>query len=255
MKINYNVSKIMKMKKSSLVVMLFIFCFVSSKAAYAEGKDSIPEITYEYGYPQPFALGVHAGTTGFGLHIYKPLSKQFGARLGFSHMPFATNVMGNYSNRELSTDVSAYSTNVSLLFGWTPFVNSGGFFRSFNIQLGGAYFTELKGTLTSRLKDPYKYGDIVIDPELVGTIKTDVSWKKTVNPYAGIGWSNIVIDNRFSMNIDLGMYYLSAPSVSMKATGLLEENVNNAATIERNIKDYRYLPRVEIGFSYRFGKL
>jgi len=54
------------------------------------------------------------------------------------------------------------------------------------------------------------------------------------------------------MHIDLGCYYLSKPSVSMQATGLLEENVSNAATIERNMKNYRYLPRVEFGFSYRF---
>lgn len=241
----------MKMKKSSLVLVLLFFCLVSVKSTYAERVDSISELTYEYGYPQPFAVGVHFGTVGFGVHITKPLGKQFGARLGFTHMPFHTNVVGNYSKRDVSTDVDAKSTNISLLFGWTPFVNYGGFFRSFNVQLGAAYFTQLNGTMVSRLKDPYQYGDILVKPDLVGTITADVNWKKTVNPYAGIGWSNIVIDNRFSMNVDLGMYYLSKPTVSMQATGLLEENVNNAATVQRNVENYRYLPRVEIGFSYR----
>jgi len=241
------------MKNSSLVGLLFFFCLLSSKATFAEGKDSIPETTYAYGYPQPFAVGVHLGTAGFGAHIYKSISTQFGARLGFSHMPFHTNVLGTYTNREVRSDVDAKSTNISLLLGWTPFVNHGGFFRSFHVEVGGAYFTQLNGKLTSRLKDPYKFGDILVDPLLVGTITTDVKWKKTVNPYAGIGWTNIVIDRKFSMNVDLGMYFLSKPSVSMAATGLLEENVNNAATIERNIKNYRYLPRVEVGFSYRFN--
>ena len=253
MNINYNVSRIMKMKQLCFVMMLGLFFMLSSKSTYAERLDSISELTYEYGYPAPIAIGVHAGTTGFGVQIYKPLGKQFGARLGFSHMPFSTNIVGNYSGRDLSTDIDAKTTNISLLFGWTPFVKYGGFFRSFTVQLGGAYFTQIKGTLTSRLKDPYKFGDLFVDPEVVGTISTDVAWKKTVNPYAGIGWSNIVIDNKFSMNIDLGMYYLSKPSIAMRADGLLEENVNNAPIIERNIKDYRYLPRVEIGFSYRFG--
>lgn len=255
MKNNYNVFKSINMKKSSLVVMLFIFCFVSAKVTYAQGGGGIPRLTYKYGYPQPLAVGIHVGTTGFGLHIYKPISKEFGARLGFSHMPFSTNILGSYSDKELSTDISARSTNISLLFGWNPFVNNGGFFRSFSVQLGGAYFTQVKGSLKSHLKDPYQYGDIIVDPELVGTITTDVKWKKTVNPYAGIGWTNIVVSRQFSMNVDLGMYYLSKPSVSMQATGLLEENVNNAATIEHNIKNYRYLPRVEVGISYRFDKL
>lgn len=100
----------------------------------------------------------------------------------------------------------------------------------------------------------YRYGDINVHPDRVGTITTNVNWKETVNPYAGIGWSNIVLDSRFSVSIDLGAYYLSKPTVTMEATGLLEENVNNAPTIENNIKNYRYLPRVEIGFSYRFWK-
>lgn len=242
----------MKMKKSSLMLVLLFFGLLSTGSTYAQGKDSIPELTYEYGYPQPIAVGVHFGTAGFGVHITKPIAKQFGVRLGFSHMPFHTNIVGNYDNRDVKTDVKAKSTNISLLLGWTPFVSYGGFFRSFQVQVGGAYFTELKGTLTSRLKDPYQFGDILVKPDLVGTITADVNWKKTVNPYAGIGWSNIVIDNRFSMNVDLGMYYLSKPTVSMTATGLLEENVNNAATIERNIENYRYLPRLEVGFSYRF---
>lgn len=253
MNINYNVSRVMKIKHLCFTMILVFMSAMSIQSTYASEQDSIPEATYEYGYPAPLALGVHAGTAGFGLHLYKPLGKKFGARLGFSHMPFGTQIVGTYANRSVRSDVSAQSTNISLLFGWTPFVNYGGFFRSFQIQLGGAYFTQLKGTLTSRLRDPYALGDITLKPELVGTITTHVNWKKTVNPYAGIGWTNIIIDNRFSMNIDLGMYYLSKPKVSMEATGLLEENVNNAARIEKNIENYRYLPRFEIGFSYRFN--
>lgn len=239
------------MKNSYLMSMLFFVVALLSIPSVVSAQYSVPETTYEYGYPAPVAIGVHAGTSGFGVHVYKSLGTQFGARLGLSHMPFNSDILGTYANREVRTDLSARSTNISLLFGWTPFVNQGGFFRSFNVQLGGAYFTQLKGKMTSRLKNPYQYGDILVDPDLVGTITADVHWKKTVNPYAGIGWSNIVIDNHFSMNVDLGMYYLSKPTVSMTADGLLEENVNNAATIQKNIENYRYLPRLEIGFSYR----
>ncbi len=241
------------MKNSYLMSMLFLIAGLLSIPAALFAQDNTSESTYAYGYPNPVAVGVHGGTSGFGVHVYKSLGTQFGARLGFSHMPFNGDVLGTYAKRDVRTDMSAQSTNISLLAGWTPFVKYGGFFRSFHVQVGGAYFTQLKGTMTSRLRDPYQFGDIMVDPDLMGTIITKVEWKKTVNPYAGIGWTNVAIDNNFSMNVDLGMYYLSKPKVSMEASGLLEENVNNAATIQKNIENYRYLPRIEIGFSYRFN--
>lgn len=233
-----------------LLMMVFSLTSGATARTHSEARDSIPESAYSNAYP--LALGVHMGTTGFGLHLYHPIGNQFGVRLGVSYMPFNTTIAGTYSNRATRSEVNAKSGNVSAIFGWAPFVQKGGFFRSFNVQLGGAYFYKLNGHITTRLRDPYQYGDINVDAEKVGLIETAVDWKKTVNPYAGLGWSNIIIDSRFSLHVDLGCYYLSKPSVSMEATGLLEENVNNAATVERNMKNYRYLPRIEAGVSYRF---
>lgn len=247
----YNIMKIKLIQFFAVLILLLSFA-VFSVARATEQRDSIPASAYSNGYPYPFAFGVHAGTTGVGLHLYQPLGSEFGMRVGVSYMPFSTNISGTYNGHAARSEVSAKSGNVSLTFGWTPFVQRQGFFRSFNLQLGGAYFYKLDGGLNTRLREPYKFGEIDVQPDHVGLIRTKVAWKKTVSPYAGIGWSNIVIDSRFSMHIDLGCYYLSKPSVSMEASGLLEKNVNNAATIERNIKNYRYLPRLEFGFSYRF---
>lgn len=238
--------------KIMLMLVAFLTSGVLSGAQAGEQRDSIPASAYTHGYPYPVGLGVHMGTTGVGLHLFQPLGTKLGLRVGASYMPFNTSIAGTYNDHATRSDVKAKSGNVSLAFGWTPFAQRSGFFRSFNIQLGGAYFFKLDGELTTRLRDPYKFGEIDVHPDHVGNIKTQIEWKKTVNPYAAIGWSNIIIDSRFSMHIDLGCYYLSKPSVSMEATGLLEQNVNNAATIERNIKNYRYLPRLEFGFSYRF---
>ena len=244
----------MKINFTQVLVMISgIFMLASfSQAKAGSLRDSIPDSAYSNGYPSPFALGVHVGSTGFGLHAYKPLGEKFGMRLGVSYMPFNTEISGKYSNRDTRSDVKAKSGNASLTFGWTPFSQNPGFFRSFNVQVGAGYFYKLDGQIVTRLKDPYKFGEINVDPERVGTVTTSVEWKNTVSPYLGIGWSNIVIDSRFSMHVDLGMYYLSKPKVSMQADGLLEENVNNAGIVENNIKNYRYLPRVEVGFSYRF---
>lgn len=232
-----------------------VIMLLGGHVSFAEcQRDSIPRSAYEVAYPYPFALGVHMGTTGVGLQVFKPLGTHFGAQLSASYMPFNTDVVGTYSNRATRSDVEAKSGNVSLLFGWSPVVRERGFFKSFNIQLGAAYFFKLRGSITTRLKDPYKFGEIAVDPMMVGDIQTNVKWKESISPYAGIAWSNVVIDSRFSMHLNLGCYYLSKPTVDMKATGLLEDNTGNQATIERNMANYRYLPRVEVGVSYRFWK-
>lgn len=237
-----------------LTFLIGLLAFLNPFSVLAEHKhrDSIPESAYAYGYPYPSALGIHVGTTGVGLHFHKPLGNKFGLRVGTSFMPFDTEIHGTYGGRKTKSKVLAKTNNASLLFGWTPFVSTTGFFRSFNFQAGAAYFFKLNGKLKTTLADPYKHGNITVDPGHVGEITTHIQWKESISPYLGIGWSNIILDSRFSINIDLGTYYLSKPKVEMEATGLLQENINNAATIERNIKNYRYLPRVEVGIGYRF---
>lgn len=233
------------MKTINIRFMLF---FVAACALYLPSSFAQEEVNHG-GYIQ--GVGIHGGSSGIGAHYYQPLGEKFGLRAGVSFMPFNTKINGTYSGRKTHSDIKAHASNASLLFGYTPFAGKGGFFNSFGIELGGAYFFKLDGNFVTRLSDPYKYGDILVDPELVGTIKTSVDWKKTVNPYAGIAWSNIPLDSKFSANLNIGTYYLSKPSVTMDASGLLEENIGNKGQIENNIKDYRFLPRVEIGISYR----
>lgn len=235
------------MKRMKTINIRFVLFFVAACALYL--PSSFAQEINRGGYTQ--SVGIHGGSSGVGAHYYQPLGQKFGLRAGVSFMPFSTNIKGTYSGKSTHSVVKATSNNASLLLGYTPFAGKGGFFNSFGLELGGAYFFKLDGNFETRLTDPYKYGDILVDPELVGTIKTDVKWKKTVNPYAGIAWSNIPLDSKFSAHLNIGCYYLSKPSVTMHATGLLEENVGNKAQIENNIKDYRYLPRVEFGISYR----
>src|SRR5690606_9354987 len=144
----------MKVRFIQVFVMLSSFFTLSvlPGAQASEQRDSIPESAYSHGYPYPVALGVHMGTTGVGLHLYQPLGPKFGLRVGASYMPFNTHIAGTYNNYATRSDVKAKSGNVSLTFGWTPFAQGSGFFRSFNVQVGGAYFYKLDGELTTRLR-------------------------------------------------------------------------------------------------------
>lgn len=243
-------NKPITVRKKAIRLLLALFAILGFSSLQANTVENRQDSSYSDS-TFPLHLGVHVGTTGFGLQLSTPLGEQFGVRLGASFMPFNTNIQGNYSNRDTESDVKVRAHNISALFSWTPFYQSAGFFRSFAVNAGGAFFYKLNGELTTKLAEPYRHGDILIDEDEVGEIRTDIKYKKTVSPYLGVGFNDIKLGDGFSLQVDLGSYYLSKPSVSITGTGLLEGNGGNAATIENNIKNYRFLPRVEVGVSYR----
>lgn len=243
-------NKPITIRKAAIRLLLTVFAALGFSTLQANTGENLQDSSYN-DTTFPLNLGVHVGTTGFGLHLSTPLGAQFGVRLGASFMPFNTNIQGNYSNRETESDVKIKAHNISALFSWTPFYQSAGFFRSFAVNAGGAFFYNLDAELTTKLAEPYRHGDIMIDEDEVGEIRTDIKYKKTISPYLGVGLNDIRLGDGFSLQVDLGSYYLPKPSVSITGTGLLQGNAGNAATVENNIKNYRFLPRVEVGVSYR----
>ncbi len=235
-----------------LLLSLYLFALPFPAVCFQQQGGSGPAARVnKEGDPSLFSIGAHGGTTGFGVHISSAFSDKFGARLGASFMPFSTSVQGYYSRRDTRSQLNAHARNVSLMLSYTPFTEHPGFFRSFHLQLGGAHFFRLDGTIETQLAGPYRYGDLLISPEDLGEITTHVKWEQVLAPYLGAGLNDIVLDKHISLQADIGCYYLSAPQVSMEATAFLAENVNNSERIADNMKNYRYLPRIELGISYR----
>src|SRR5690606_6564359 len=134
---------------------------------------------------------------------------------------------------------------------WAPLYAKENFFRHFTVSGGAAYFFKADGDLESRLTDPYFYGDIEVAPEDIGVLNTNISWKNSIAPYLSVGFSNIALNDDLDLGFSLGSYYLSSPSVTMVGTELLQDNAFNAPIIEENAKDYRFLPVLQVNFSYK----
>jgi len=111
---------------------------------------------------------------------------------------------------------------------------------------------QAKGYIQTTLNESYFYGDIEVPYYLIGEVDTHIKWNETIAPYLGLALTDIWIDNRFGLDVGLGGYYLSAPSVQLTGTKLLEYNQTNGPIIERNIKNYRFLPQLQLGVNYRF---
>ncbi|MGK6351549.1 hypothetical protein [Parapedobacter sp. DT-150] len=199
------------------------------------------------------SLGGLVGTTGVGLAFYHPLGVQFGLQAGVSLMPYNTQIVAQYGEHETRSEARARLHNAHLLLGWVPFYRAENGFRHLAINVGVGYLFQAQGTIDTRLNESYYYGDIELPPADIGTMHTTISWDEAVVPYGGLSFGDVRIDDHFGLNFALGGYLLSQPRVEVVGTGLLQGNEANQPIIERNIKNYRYLPNLQLGIAYSFN--
>jgi hypothetical protein len=218
---------------------------ISLLTANGQWKNPVPE------NPLAQSIGLLVGTTGIGLEYYRPLGNQLGVQAGFSLMPFTTHIMGQYGQYDTRNRVETQMHNAHILLAWEPFHYTGGVLRHFTINAGAAYFFRLMGTVRTTLDEPYYYGDILVSSELLGSARTRVSWGSRVMPHFGFALTNVRIDERFGFNVGIGGYYLPSPEVRMTGTNLLSDNEHNGPIIERNLRDYRLLPQLQLGVNYK----
>jgi hypothetical protein len=55
----------------------------------------------------------------------------------------------------------------------------------------------------------------------------------------------------FNFNMDIGTYYLNQPSTHIIGTGLLTDNNTLEPQFNQNLKNYRWLPVLQLNFNFR----
>ncbi|SEM05220.1 hypothetical protein SAMN05216436_101269 [bacterium A37T11] len=194
-------------------------------------------------------LSAQVGTQGFGIEYFGQLPAQLGVRIGASFLPFNTSAivqsLSHYTNDELSVKAS----NVRLWLDYPLF------HQLFNVVVGGSYFFQATGTVSSIPNDSestrFSFGDRQFTKEELGTLTTKVRWKG-LKPYAGLSFFHNLDDQRFALTLDAGTYFLNSPKVSSSSTGALYFDETGIQTIEHNMRGYQWLPILQLGFRYSF---
>ena len=199
------------------------------------------------------SVGIHAGTQGFGLHLSQALSPQFGLRLSGSYAPYNFSRARTWGGNHYDLEMKSRFSNLLLQAEYRPFNQEGkkDFASKLAITVGGAFFFQSEANATGVPTDDYVLGDLIIDREDIGTLDVKSEWK-SVAPYAGLALRELRLGSALSLNIDLGSHYLSAPKVSLTGDKLLSGNEANEAILENNLKNYRWLPVLQLGLSYSF---
>jgi hypothetical protein len=225
-----------------LSILMSFFLSVFFNASGQEDSVSNPYIKY---------VGIHAGTQGFGASATLAVSSKLSLEAGMSFLPVNRRVFRVYNSYNTESDASARFSNVHLLLNWTPFVTASNLFRHFLANAGIGYFFKADGHIDTRLADDYHYGEIIIEPHEVGALTTDASWKGAVAPYLGAGLQHMEIVPRLGIGVTVGSYYLRAPDIAITGTNLLEGNESNTPVVQKNLKSYRFLPVLQLNFSYQ----
>jgi hypothetical protein len=191
-----------------------------------------------------YIIGLHAGSSGFGLNFKYNFLNHSSVRLGTSMIPFSYSTIQNLG-ADFKVDAKATYNNIHLLYEYQPFKN----IKGIRIVAGAGYFVSAMTSANLTPNTSLTAGITTLTPEEIGdlTIKID---SKGLAPYLGLGFGKSVPTKKINVNFDLGSFYLPAPTATAEGTKLLANNQDLANTLTSNLSDYRWLPVLQLNINY-----
>jgi len=206
----------------------------------AQTKTSIDSLSHRK------SIQLNVGTQGIGAEFKYGMASNLALRFGANVVPLKANNVFEISGFNSTSKVTADFYNVHLLADYVPFES----ISWLRLEGGLAYFFKGKGNIRITPSDNYSYGDLVLTEDQVGYVDLTVDWKGPA-PYLGLGIGNIFPRKTFNVNFDLGTYYLNRPDADIIGTGILEGNSSQTGQFQSNIKNYRWLPVVQMNFTFK----
>jgi hypothetical protein len=195
------------------------------------------------------------GSNGLGLGAGTSINEKFGARLGFNTFKISTTQQDTNGNYGIDLKLMTVS-GLADYYPWS------GKFRA----TAGAVYNGNKATITAQPTGggSYVFNNQTFQSSDVGSFSGEMTFN-SIAPYLGIGWGNPAAqDKQWGMTMDIGVLFQGAPTVKNTVTcGAavvnttvctdLQTNVATSATqLQTDLKNFKYMPVVNVGISYRF---
>jgi hypothetical protein len=222
-----------------LVTLFFLIAAPPILAADKSGKED--------SQGRGWAMDVKVGTLGIGADLSRSIvPRVLNLRAGVSFFPYSTNFTDDGIDYRAKFKLGAVPVAVDIF----PFKN---WFR-----LGGGVvfnLTEVDGTGQTSTGF-FKIGDNQYSAASIGQLKAILKANRTV-PYFGIGFNNpIKRSGHWGFFLDLGALYHGTPSVRITTTQTIPQLQADIAKqvqdVNDDIRDYKYFPVFQLGFSYKF---
>lgn len=196
-----------------------------------------------------FAVGAQLGTPGAGLQAQYAVNDYIVLRGSYDVLQWDAD--DTYDDIDYKADIDFQSPGAFV--DLHPFGN--GFFVS-----GGAYFGERVVDLRSDPDEDVELGGFTFTPEQVGRLTGRIDLESTA-PFLGVGYDNTFTrGGAWGFRVLAGAAFGDAPQVRLSASGgtlsdtpLFQEILaDEERDIQEEADDYKVLPIVQIGLSYRF---
>lgn len=207
---------------------------------------SITMVRAQSFHTDSMTLQLHGGTQGFGLAARYNFTPKLAARLGGSYGSVRINDGFDVNNLSTDNTIKGKFSNIHL-YGEYSALNW------LRIVAGAAYLFNAEAKVVLTPNESVTQNGVTLEPDEIGILTTDITYKKFA-PYFGLGFGRGLPQKRFNVNVDLGCYFLSAPTVTMTGTEYLEDNEQNGPIITENMKNYRFLPVVQLNLNYKLSK-
>ncbi|MBO0933198.1 hypothetical protein [Fibrella aquatilis] len=199
------------------------------------------------------SVQVQLGTTGARLYYYHSLGKaqRVSLRLGAHYLAYQKpfNVaIDKTSSITIRPDLRINATEVSLK--WQVFPR-----RSLYLTGGISYNWRPSLGFMLNTSSDLNLSGLVLKADDIGTVNINFTWQ-SVMPYAGIGFGRIRTRRRFSTGLELGVFYLGKPTVTLDSDGALNNTTlaDQLPAINRNLSGYRYLPSLNVTLTYQLNR-
>lgn len=196
-----------------------------------------------------FALGAQVGTPGAGVTAAYSVSPNFVVRGSYDALKFDRD--SSYADIDYEAELDFNSPGAFI--DWHPTGNA--LFVS-----AGAFFGDRSVDLDATPTGPTRIGSQTFTPAQIGNLTGKIELESTA-PFLGVGY-----DNTFTHSGRLGFRFLAgaafgdAPQVDLNASGGTLSNdptfqqrlIEEEANIQDDADDYKLLPVVQAGLTYRF---
>ncbi len=229
-------------------------CFLISwlsRGAVAGATAGLPDSLHDH-RPQQ-SVSVQIGTTGPGVFYNRVLSQanRLTLRVGGQYFAYRKQIRvkaesDSYINIKPDLTIGIVQANLK----WHPFQQSSFFVTG---GLGYTWHPDTHFVITAENK--LDLGGLELTPESVGTIQLGFKWHPVVG-YLGWGFGRSMPNKRLGVGFEMGVFYLGKPSVQLDYEGFLETTTidEQVPIVERNLSNYRYLPTINVTFSYKLTK-
>jgi len=190
-------------------------------------------------------IGLRVGTLGPGIEVSRRFTPVLSARARLSYLP-RTHIPEYTLNR---TDVDVAFDGHATLKSWAVFVDVHPPFLPFRLTTGVVGIGSLVEGRGRPLHD-YEYNGIVLTPEQMGEVTSEISWKSRVRPYLGLGFGSPPARRGLGVQFDLGVVFSGPPDFELTSVTAFIPTPEQVERAEEIVGWAKVYPVLSVGVAF-----